>query len=73
MSCMGCEQQALSMQWAYDLKKQEAIRYAKEHQTNVAIFMEGGNWSFVHADILAGRPVREIIYFDSDPIAGAVH
>lgn len=64
MSCLGCEQQALSIQWAYEQKKQEAINYAKEHQTDVAIFMEGNNWAFVHADRRAGLPVREIIRFD---------
>lgn len=62
-SCLGCEMQAQSREWSFELKKQEAQREANKNQVDMAIYMEGAEWKILRADLCAGRPIREIVRF----------
>jgi hypothetical protein len=60
--CPGCEQQQKFKNQQLQSKLKEAIAYAKEHQTTVAIYEEPGQgYQFIRYDLAAGLPVIQIV------------
>jgi hypothetical protein len=71
MGCPGCESQQQFKNQELQAKIKEAIKYAKENQTAVAIYEEpGSGYQFIRYDLAVGLPILQIISQYSPAPAG---
>jgi hypothetical protein len=62
-SCPGCLTSTKGMQIEFEKVKTKAQAYVKENQISVAIYQEGFEFRFIHADIATAGSyrIREIL------------
>lgn len=63
--CPGCLLAGKELQAQYDAKRKEAIQFAKDNETDVAIYRDIDGFSIIKAEIALseGYQIKEIISF----------